>query len=296
MLITLLLTWPVIVWHNLQIFLGLDTLYNHLLNSPDPIKLIIENNPVNIIVIIISILSFKKLRYINSQQFKFLITISLPLILTGNISTGILPLFLLAAASIETRSYKLNLTFQFPRVLKYSLTVCISIILAYILQLYIGLFSIEVKKNPDATIGNYDPSIDRYGMRELSEEFKKIRTMDVAIGKMPLHAYIVSDNYLFAAQAEYYIAYPEKIPVKAIGSSSDIRKYILTTMNNGGFKIGESAYYLEHSGRSRSGTEIGNQYFKSVEVAGHIYIHRLGKPVQKYTVYRFKDLQVIPYI
>lgn len=296
LIITLLLTWPVIFWHNLQIFFGLDTLYNHLLASPDPIKLILENNPVNIIIIVVSILSFRKSRFIKNQQFKFFISISLPLILTGNISTGILPLFLVAAASIETRSYKQYFMMHFPRVLKYSLTLCLSITIAYILQLYIGIFNIEIKRSPDAKIGYYDPSFERYGMRELSEEFRKIRTIDVAMGNMPVHSYIVSDNYLFAAQAEYYVAYPEKIPVKAIGSPSGIRKYLLTTMNLGGFKIGESAYYLEPSGQSRSGLNIGNQYFKSVEIAGNIYVHRLGKPVRKYTVYRFKDLQVIPYI
>lgn len=294
LIFTLLLTWPVIFWHNLQVFLGLDTLYNHLINTPDPIKIIIENNPVNIIIIVISILSFKRIRFIKNQQFKFFISISLPLILTGNVSTGIIPLFFIAAASIETRIYKLNNLQHIPRSLKYSLILCLSITAAYILQLYIGVFSIEVKRSPDVKIGYYDPSLDRYGMRELSEEFRKIRTIDVAMGKMPGHSYIVSDNYLFAAQAEYYIAYPEKIPVKAIGSHSEIRKYLLTTMNLGGFKIGESAYYLEPSGKSRSGIEIGNQYFKSVEIAGNIYIHRLKKPVQKYTVYRFKDLQVIP--
>ena len=293
---SLLLTWPVIFWHNLQLFFGLDTLYNHLINTPDPIEVLIENNPVNIIIIIVSILSFRQLRFIKSQQFKFFISISLPLILTGNISTGIIPLFFVAASSIETRSYKLNFMQHFPRSLKYSLIVCISITTAYILQLYIGLFNVEVRQNPDVKIGYYDPSLGRYGMRELSEEFGKIRTIDVAMGKMPVHSYIVSDNYLFAAQAEYYIAYPEKIPVKAIGSPAEIRKYLLTTMNLGGFKSGESAYYLEPSGKSRSGIDIGNQYFKSVEIAGNIYVHRLGKPVMKYTVYRFKDLQVIPFI
>ncbi|MPM59646.1 hypothetical protein SDC9_106492 [bioreactor metagenome] len=274
----------------------MDTLYNHLLNTPDPIKLIIENNPINLIIITISLISFRKIEFITKQQFKFFILISLPLILTGNVSIGLLPLFFVAAASLETKCYNKNFMQHLPRSLKYSLTLSISIIIACLLQLYIGVFSIEIKRNSDAPIGYKDPSLDRYGMRELSEEFRKIRTIDVAMGKMPAHSYIISDNFLFAAQAEYYLAYPENIPVKTIGSPSDVRKYLLTTMNLGGFKIGESAYYLEQSGKSRSNIDIGGTYFKSKEIAGKIYIHRLGKPVLKYTVYRFKDLQVIPYM
>jgi len=116
------------------------------------------------------------------------------------------------------------------------------------------------------------------------------------MGKMSSHSSLVSDNYMSAAQMEYYLAYPDNQIVKTIGSPSDIKRYILTTLGMDEFKIGESAYYIESSRGSRSGMELGMTYYKTVEIAGRIYIHRMGKPVIRYTIYRFKELQVIPSI
>jgi hypothetical protein len=72
------------------------------------------------------------------------------------------------------------------------------------------------------------------------------------------------------------------------------RKYTFTTQEQGGFKIGESAYYIESSRDHISGTLLGNKYFKRMEVAKVIYIRRMSKPVVRYTIYRFKELRLVP--
>jgi len=293
--ITLIMTTPVILWHMTQRYLGLETLYNHIIATPDPLKEFLINNPINIIIIIISLIAFKKRRFLKPEQYQLFVCIVLPLMLTGNISNSLLPLFLIAASYLEMKHMNSTFSYHLPKSLKYSLAFGAIAISLSIAHLYFGIFNFEIKRPPDTKIGYYDISLDRYGLKELASEFKKQRTLDIAMNKISSHACIVSDNYLAAAQAEYYLAYPDNMQVKAIGNPSEIRRYALK-MSSGKFLLGESAYYIESSRSGQSGMELGRDYYKDVEEAKTIYIHRSGKPVVRYTIYRFKELMVIPSI
>ena len=88
-------------------------------------------------------------------------------------------------------------------------------------------------------------------------------------------------------------AYPEKMTVNVTGSPSNINKYLWVTDSINMLKIGDSAYFIENSEEANNAQKIGS-YFKKMEVARNIYIHRFDKPIGKYTVYRFKELKVIP--
>jgi len=293
---------PVVMWNVKYDLIGFKFLYSKIFTLSENagfvviinqiIHQIIYNNPVNIVLAFIALFSFKKIKYLKENQYKLLIAFSLPFILTGIIPIGFFSLILFSAAYLETKYSSTRV--RFPEVLKNSFYSIVVIVMIMITQIYSGVFNFEVKKPPEVKIGADDISIDRYGWRKLAKEFNKLRFMDVALGNISNHSYIISNNYLAAAHYEYYLARPNKIAVKTIGNLNETRKYAFTTIEQGGFKIGESAYYIESSRDLISGTQLGNIYFSSVEVAKIIYIRRMNNPVVRYTIYRFKELIRVP--
>lgn len=301
-LISFLVFSPVILWNVKYDLIGFkflyDTIYASYGNTDagsflyNIVRQIIYNNPVNIALAFIALFSFKRISYLKKNQYKLLVALSLPFILTGIIPIGFFPLILISAAYLETKSSSTRV--RFPEVLKNSFYSIIVIVMIVLTQIYSGVFNIETKKIPETKIGADDITIDRYGWRKLAKEFNKLRYMDVALGNISDHAYIISNNYLSAAHYDYYLARPNKMLVKTIGNLEETRKYSFTTQEQGGFKIGESAYYIESSRDRASGTLLGNKYFKSMEVAKVIYIRRMNKPVVRYTIYRFKEMRMVP--
>ncbi len=300
--ISVIIFLPVILWNVKYDYIGFNFLYNQVLSFPNNFDVstiltklgtqIIYNNPVNIILAVIAIFSFRKMKYLKKDQYRLLIVLSLPFIITGIIPIGFFSLILLSAAYLESKYGSTRV--RFPEVLKNSFYSIILIVVIIMTQIYTGAFNFDLKKVPETKIGAGDISIERYGWQKLAKEFNKLRYMDVALGNISGHAYIISNNYLSAAHYDYYLARPNKIVVKTIGNINDTRKYAFTTMEQGGFKIGESAYYIESSRDQIPGILLGNRYFKSVEVAKVIYIRRMNNPVVRYTIYRFKELKIVP--
>ena len=302
-IISLLILSPVIIWNIKYNFIGFRYIDKVALAFADStvleniktefIRQIIYNNPVNIVVVFVALFSFKRAKYLKNSQYKLLLSLSVSFLLFGLISLGFFPLIMLTGAYLESK-YHHRTRMKLPKALKNSIYAASVIVLVGLAQLYGGILNFETKKSPETKIGTNDVTIDRFGWRKLSKEFKKLRDLDVALGNISEHAYIISNNYLSAAHYDYYLANPNKIFVKTIGKIIETRKYAFTTQESGGFKIGENAYYIESSRDSISGIIIGHSYFDRVEIAETIYIHRLKKPVVRYTIYRFKELNAIP--
>jgi hypothetical protein len=205
---------------------------------------------------------------------------------------GLFPILLISGAYLDNLYNLANS--NMPEILKNSIYVIVLIGFIGLAQLYGGVLNFDIKKGDNHKIGQNDQTIDRFGWKELGKEFKKLRDMDVALGNISQHAYIIAENYSSASHYEYYLANPNNIFVKTIGIVNDARKYSFITQELGGFKIGESAYYIESSRDKTSGNILGHKYFNKVEIAKTIYIRRLNKPVVRYIIYRLKDLNTIP--
>ncbi|MEN6619301.1 MAG: glycosyltransferase family 39 protein [Rikenellaceae bacterium] len=303
-LLSFLILSPVILWNIKYNLIGFRFLNKVILAFPEglsfgrtvmaSIRQIIYNNPVNIVLAFVAVFSFKRFRYLKNSQYKILISLSLPFILTGLIPLGFFSLILLSAAYLEAKYSYSSTRVKFPEILKNSFYMIFVTVLIGLVQLYSGVFNLETKISPETKIGANDITIDRYGWKKLAKEFNKLRYMDVALGNISEHAYIISNNYLSASHYDYYLARPNKISVKTIGKLEDTRKYAFTTQQMDGFKIGESAYYIESSQDKISGTTLGDSYFNRIEIAKVIYIKRLNRLVVRYTIYRFKELNTIP--
>lgn len=292
-IISLIILSPVIIWNMKYNYIGFRYIGPFNSSFIEICRQIIYSNPVNILIAFYAIISFKRFRYLKGEQYRLFICLSLPFLILGHISAGFYPLIMLSGAYIDTK-YRHRTRFKLPLAIKRSFQMFFFIVLAGTMQIFTGLLNLDTKKAPDQKIGASDSSIDRYGWKKLSKEFTKLRSMDVALGDISGHAYIVSGDYLSAAHYDYYLARPNGIIVRTIGNIKNTRKYAFTTQDLGGFKIGESAYYIESSRDSTSLLDIGRNYYGSVEKAKIIYIYRFKEPVVRYTIYRFKEMKVIP--
>ena len=181
-----------------------------------------------------------------------------------------------------------------PSPLRYSLSLFIIAITFGLAQYFTGFMNVEVKRDKDYKIGSDDFTLERYGWDKLADEFKVLREADIATKKMDAKTFILSPLWSDAALCDYYLASPNNTTVKTIGLLNETRKYAWITDELGSFKMGENAYYIESSRDKKSMLELGNRYFKHVELAKTIYIKRLHQPVLRFTIYRFRELSVIP--
>lgn len=293
LLITFIIILPLFSWHDTRLFLGTESSLNHLVNFSNPFKELIVNNPINLLIITLSLLSYKHLNKTMAQEYRLFLSLSLPLLATGNFAIGLIPLFIIAAISYETELFNSKFKHFKHNIFNYSLLFSVIIVAIFLLHIYVGFFNLEFKKSDSDKVGYNYNVLKHYGMQQLSSNFSEIRNNDIATGKMSTHSSIIADNVYDAARINYYIAYPERMTVNVIGSPSNINKYIWITDSADRLEIGESAYFIENSEEKNNAQKIGNN-FKKMEIAGNIYIHRFGKPIGRYTLYRFKELEVIP--
>ena len=313
--ISLLFLIPVYIWNFRNSFIGIDYLsgLTHL-SQGFSLKTFLQalyipfllNNPINIFIILVSLNYYRIKHYITDSYISLLLSLSIPVILVSivfsafsesfiyAISLGVSPLIFLAGAYITTLVSE-RARGVLTQSLKYSVFFFLLVIILGTVHIYTGLFNTSfLLKNPDHKIGYNDITIDRFGWRRLSQEFGKIRELDIAMGKISERSYILEFDHKAAAQSDYYLARPNKTIVKGSGSVEQIRKYAWITKKLGGIKIGESAYYIESSRGNNSAVEFGEKHFERVEKASVIYIKRMNKPVVRYSIYRFINLKELP--
>ena len=316
-LISLLFLFPVFLWNienNFISFAFQSSRLPILSSVPDFFSfiesltwVIIYNNPVNIIIMIFAIINFKKSRYITASQFNLLLSLSLPIIIffisvslfaegKANWSApGFLPLIFIAAAFLDN-NYKEK---SFDKVsIPSPITNAISLLLISIAILFFhhftGFLKIAIKEDVKEEMGIGDATLEYFGWRTLSKEFKKIREDDIIKGEMPEKCFILSSDWAQASHMNFYIAEPLNMVVKTIGELKDTRKFAWITGEFGTFRYGESAYFIESSRDTPKAEEIGGRYFSDYKKVRSIYIKKLGNPVIRFDIYRLKNLINIP--
>ena len=317
--ISLLFLIPVLFWNYNNSFASFSFQGARLLSAENGINVkfligevtgaFIYNNPINIILIIAAIFSFKKRRFLSDSQYGLLLSLALPIIfffLIVSLFTDTMPhwsapgyftLILISAAYLSSR-YEIHKKgtkgIILPSPLRSSLSFLIIATALGLTQYFTGFLNLGLKQEKEHKIGSSDFTLESYGWDKLKDEFNTLRESDIASGKMAAHTFILSSLWSDASHYDYYIASPNKMVVKTIGPLNETRKYAWITDKRGSFKIGESAYYIESSRDKKSMTEVGNHYFKHVELAKTIYIKRLNQPVLRFKIYRFKELSMIP--
>ena len=265
------------------------------------------NNPVNVVIIISALIAYSKVKFLEKRQFMLLALVSFPIILCFLFfsmfrdtlphwsAPGYYGLMIIAGAWLSEKYKSRNIGTSIPAPLKRAIWLITVVVTVGFIHIHTGILNFEVKQKSDLPLGKYDFTLDMYGWETLFKEFNKVREYDVNHGIMNRHSAIVSYKWFPAAHLDYYVARPAKSVVKTIGPLSDTHKYAWITKDIGGFKIGESVYYLRSSKERFDGVkEIGERYFKSTELAKTVYIFRMGKPAERYEIFRFREMTTLP--
>ncbi|MDP3452036.1 MAG: glycosyltransferase family 39 protein [Bacteroidales bacterium] len=314
-IISLIFLIPVYIWNIKNSYVGFEHL-SGLVHISKGINFktllagffipILINNPLNIVIITRALQFYKHHRNLTFGYIHLLLSLSIPVIVISitmsafsesfiyAVSLGISPLIFIGGSYLSDMSVTQNRLIT-QGILKWSITLFVATIIFTVVHLYSGIFNFQnIAYHKNISQEKRDITLSRYGWRELSEEFGKIRDRDIYEGRVSRHSYIIDFNYKRAAQIDFYLARPNNTIVKTFGKRDKTRKYEWITQKLGGLKLGESMYYIESSLDKESAVSFGENFFERRELASTVYIMRAKKPVLRYRIYRFINLIEYP--
>lgn len=260
------------------------------------------NNPVNFVIIVISLIAvIRRKQFIDQDSKRILLLSGLPIIILFLLfsmfrqtlphwsSPGYSALFVVAAAYLDSVSPEKRLI---PGSLKGALALLALVIILGLGQINHGLLIFDDNSNPEK-LGKKDFSLDMFGWKQLKEKFNNDVLLKDEYSPMKNDP-IVSYRWFPAANIDYYVANPLGMEVKAIGNLDRIHKYAWINRERGGFEIDSDAWYITFSTDFYHPEELYSQYYKRIYPVDTIDIIRCDKTVKKAFIYRLEDMQLIP--
>jgi hypothetical protein len=264
------------------------------------------NNPINVVLIILAVISLLKKRIKNgiNRSFKILLSISLPLIFTFlflSLFKRTLPHWtapayttLLLLAAYHLNEIPGSAKVLFPKPMRYSLGLLLLVMTVGILQIKLGIIRFDHPDKVSVTkLGQKDISLDIYGWKKIGSEFTQILQRDRESGYFNSE-YIISHRWFPAANLDYYAGFPNDIKVLGLGYISAIHKYYWINQKRGGFDLGMNAYCITTSHNYSDPYEDFSQFFSRIEPSDTLHIKRNGKHVMNVFIYRLKDMKQLP--
>ncbi|MBN2174424.1 MAG: glycosyltransferase family 39 protein [Bacteroidales bacterium] len=316
-MISILIFLPVILWNFQNDFIsftfqgGRVAISDKSFFRPDYFLLEIlgeffYNNPINVVIVILSLFSIAKRRIPINPQIKILLSIGLPLIITFLVislfkrtlphwtAPGYTTLLIVAAYYLDISYQEITKKGILPSILKYSLLLLGFVVILSFLQINFGLIRFENPNKVSAqSLGKMDISLDIYGWRQIGTKFTSIHQRDQQNGTFKSNT-IISHRWFPAANLDYYAAKPNQMNVLAIGYISAIHKYYWINWQRGGFHLGMDAYCITTSHDYSDPVVDFSQFFTTVEPSDTIRIERGGKHVMNAFVYRLTDMKRLP--
>jgi hypothetical protein len=314
-IIIALLFSPVIIWNANNHFIsfgyqgGRAGIFSEGLN---PITFLTElggqilyNNPVNVVLIVIALLSIMRRRLLTDiSSVRILLLIALPLIATFLFValfrqtlphwTGLAYVTLLPLVAIHLRlkqDQKLN---WISEPLTISLGVMLLVIIVGVSQVKQGWIKTDKENTEITKIGNTDPSLDMFGWKQLKEKMPSIIQSDIKTGQMSEDAVFVSYRWFPAANIDYYIASPLGRKVFCIGKIEDIHQYAWINNYNGGLQENIDAYFITSSHDFNDPVQLYSDYFKAIESCDTVPVIRGGRVAMNFFIYRLHRLRKLP--
>ncbi|MBC7587201.1 MAG: glycosyltransferase family 39 protein [Chitinophagaceae bacterium] len=254
------------------------------------------NNPINFVLIWISLFSIKKVKY-NKGNIQLLMLIGLPLILVLiGISMlrdtfphwsgpGYTALILIASLFLDQK--KSSLHQSLPKVLKASLILVFTVAVAGIgiIKFYPGTLSTNKGNN----LGDGDFTLDMYGWKETGTKIDSLFRADVANGSMPINAPIVVNKWFPAAHIDFYVAAATHRTTYAIGELFDLHHYQWLNKYKPVLNKGDDAYFIMPSNNfNEDNINYYKQRFDSVYAPATIPIYRNKKLCKQVFIYKMK--------
>jgi hypothetical protein len=257
------------------------------------------NNPLNIILIVISLIAlFKGREFINAKHKWILLFNAIPLwlLFTGfSLFRSTLPhwsgpaflsLIVIAAAYWAERIGAKNLSTE--KTIRPLRVVLPSYFLAFLLAATVYIINYSPfplgKKTEINNFGEYDFTQDMYGYDQINRAFKKISMREESGGSMQKGSGLISNKWFPGAHLDFYAARPNGRNLFLIGRLNEIHKYAWINQQRGGLKVGSDYYHIAVSNYYNNPEEIFGNYFERIEPMDTLKITRGGE-VMRYAFF-----------
>jgi len=253
---------------------------------------LVYNNPINVILAFIAIISFRKRRYLQSNDWKILIWFGLPILIVFLFfslfratfphwsAPGYYALMLITAAWLSEKSKHI-----FPTINK----IAIGLILITLFIIYDQINHGLLLSNTSSKIqelGENDVSLDMFGWSQINNKFTN--------SSLPKHSdtkIIIARKWYNAAHLDYYIARPNSLKLLAIGDIMDVHEYNRINKIRGDLKPGDNAWFIAVSRDYQDPRTHYTKLFERVQLVDTLEITRNQKVVEYAFVFFLENYQ-----
>lgn len=257
------------------------------------------NNPFNIALAILALLSLRRRETEMSPRIALLLWCSLPIIAATIVVSlfrptlphwsgpGFVGLILLSSHDISN-NFRKSRRGLISRLVSASIGLMIFIVVAGLatVRYYPGTLGNNLAPNTGAG----DATLDIYGWEQLLPEFRKIRLEDMRTPTMTEEAPLVVHKWFPGAHLYYYVAFPLGMNVRGMGTLHDLHKFVWLNDMNPPLSAGSCAYFISPSNNFTDPSVIYKNQFDSIELAAKIPCRRNGKLARYWYVFRLKGL------
>lgn len=171
-----------------------------------------------------------------------------------------------------------------------ALALAVAIALLGVLQINHGILYTG-RESEITRRGEYDVSLDMFGWKQVGEQFSRISAEDVAGGRMPADAPILSHRWFPAANLDYYAARPSGRNLLAAGTLESIHKYYWINQQRPPLKPGMDAYFITTSRDYKDPSGLFADSFVEIEAPYSFPILRGGKVAGYGFIFRLKGFK-----
>ena len=261
------------------------------------------NNPVNVVLGIMAVvLAFKGRITVEKSVQRLVLCMALPMILVFwafSLTRPTLPhwnapayiaLILISAVYLRDKQVERD---KLPKSIKAAIVVLLLTLIIGVAEIKTGFIPLDKHSEPEQ-LGRDDFTLDMYGWRQLGDKFADFRQQKIAEGVMNEADGIVANQWFPLAHFDYYVARLLGMRAMGLGWPEYLHKYLWINEERGGFRLGESYWFLTDSRYLKNPKELYQWYFEEIELVETIEIQRCGKPAKNFFVYVCRNLRLEP--
>ncbi len=306
-LVTLLCIVPIVYWNIVYDFITYrfhservtHTGINIASFTTELLGEVLYQNPFVYILMAAAILGYKNISFQQKNRGRWLIWMSVPLILIFWIvalfnptlphwsGPAFIPLMILAGIYVDQQKV------QWPiNILRTAMALVFTILLTLVIivQKYPGNFGSQQQSN----LGEYCPTLDLSGWKNFSVAFNTLAAKDQVNHAMSAAPSIVVGKWFPAGHLEFYTARATGMPLFGIGALQDIHKFAWLNKDRPALALGADAYCIVPSNVPFNVTAAYGQYFKNIDTPILIDQKRSGVVVRHFAVYRMHNCVKLP--
>jgi hypothetical protein len=145
-----------------------------------------------------------------------------------------------------------------------------------------------MSSKPFPHTGAGDATLDITGWEQLLPAFEKLRSDDIASGKMTRDAPMVVHKWFPGAHIYYHVAYPLGMRTVGVGQLEDLHQFAWLNQLYGNIPVGSDAWYITPSNNFTDPAKQFIGQFVQFEKAGTITQRRGGHIARYWFVYRLR--------